>query len=87
MPAFIFSIVDQSGSAPVEMEYEFPDIESAKAEAKSVLGEMAADGLPNIHENLIGIKVFDLGRNLVVEYSLTLKEIDGPGLPPEAGSF
>lgn len=87
MPAFIFSVVDQSGPEPVEMQYDFPDAERAKAEAKAVLEEMAADGLPDINANLIGVKVFDTGRNLIADYSLILNKVDDPPKPPEPGSF
>lgn len=69
------------------MQYDFPDAERAKAEAKAVLEEMAADGLPDINANLIGVKVFDTGRNLIADYSLILNKVDDPPKPPEPGSF
>lgn len=45
MPKFYFQLLDRDGVGATETGYEFASIDAAKAEARRVLAEMAAEGL------------------------------------------
>ena len=46
MSLFYFKTIDNDGTAPGDLPFEFPDLFAAVEEAKHVLAEMALDGLP-----------------------------------------
>jgi hypothetical protein len=46
MERYYFKIQDQDGVLQPDRGFDFLDLQSAKDEAKTLLAEMAADGLP-----------------------------------------
>ncbi|MBZ7927115.1 hypothetical protein LAC81_34730 (plasmid) [Ensifer adhaerens] len=75
MPTFYFRTTDQEGFSAEDRGFDFPDEQTAIAEAKVTLAEMAADGLPQEPISMIGIKVLDQRHVLLVELRLVLEII------------
>ncbi|MEA3534588.1 DUF6894 family protein [Rhizobium sp. CC-YZS058] len=73
MPAFYFSVVDNDGVIGADEAFEFPDLTAAVEQAKTVLGEMALDGLPSAPTNMIEIEVQDSARMPVARMTLELR--------------
>jgi len=57
MASFYFKTIDNDGVLPGDLPFEFPDLESAVIEAKTVLAEMALDGLPTNSDLHLQIEV------------------------------
>ncbi|OWV70164.1 hypothetical protein ATY77_19180 [Rhizobium sp. R634] len=74
MPKFYFQLFDRDGVGS-ETGYEFESIEVAKAEARRVLAEMAAEGLPAPPLNMLSVELFDDSRSPLAEIRLILEEI------------
>ncbi|MBX5165057.1 MULTISPECIES: DUF6894 family protein [unclassified Rhizobium] len=75
MPKFYFELLDRDGVGTTETGYEFASIEAAKAEARRVLAEMAAEGLPSEPLNMLSVELFDESRRPLAEIRLILEEI------------
>lgn len=75
LPTFYFRTTDQEGFSAEDRGFDFPDEQTAIAEAKVTLAEMAADGLPQEPISMIGIKVLDQRHVLLVELRLVLEII------------
>ncbi|WP_064695931.1 DUF6894 family protein [Rhizobium aegyptiacum] len=74
MPKFHFQLFDRDGVG-TETGYEFESVEAAKAEARRVLAEMAAEGLPTAPLNMLSVELFDESRKPIAEIRLVLEEI------------
>ena len=57
--------VARNGVIGADEAFEFPDLTAAVEQAKTVLGEMALDGLPSAPTNMIEIEVQDFGNGAV----------------------
>ncbi|PCK83641.1 hypothetical protein CPT32_28050 [Rhizobium sophoriradicis] len=75
MPKFYFQLFDRDGAGVTETGYEFETVEAAKAEARRVLAEMAAEGLPAAPLNMLSVELFDESRRPLAEIRLILEEI------------
>ena len=75
MPKFYFQLLDGDGVGATETGYEFASIKAAKAEARRVLAEMAAEGLPAEPLNMLSVELFDESRRPLAEIRLILEEI------------
>ena len=80
MPKFYFQLLDGTGQDAVESEFEFDNFEVARSQAKSALGEMAREGLPEDPSNMMSVEILDGDRNPLLEIRLTFDEIWKPGL-------
>nr|WP_210282997.1 hypothetical protein [Rhizobium sp. BK049] len=74
VPKFHFQLFDRDGVG-TETGYEFESVEAAKAEARRVLAEMAAEGLPTAPLNMLSVELFDESRKPLAEIRLILEEI------------
>nr|WP_205923406.1 hypothetical protein [Rhizobium leguminosarum] len=75
VPKFYFQLFDRDGVGATETGYDFDSIEAAKAEARRVLAEMAAEGLPTAPLNMMSVELFDESRRPLAEIRLILEEI------------
>jgi len=75
LPTFYFRTTDQDGFSAEDRGFQFPDEQTAIAEAKVTLAEMAADGLPQEPISMISIQVLDERHVLLVELRLVLEII------------
>ncbi|MCJ9695259.1 hypothetical protein MOV76_27110 [Rhizobium sp. PRIMUS64] len=75
MPKFYFQLFDRDGAGATETGYDFDSIEAAKTEARRVLAEMAAEGLPTAPLNMMSVELFDENRRPLAEIRLILEEI------------
>ncbi|ANP86536.1 DUF6894 family protein [Rhizobium leguminosarum] len=75
MPKFYFQLFDRDGAGATETGYDFDSVEAAKAEARRVLAEMAAEGLPTAPLNMMSVELFDESRRPLAEIRLILEEI------------
>ncbi|RUM21475.1 hypothetical protein EFQ99_26995 [Rhizobium vallis] len=75
MPKFYFRLFDRDGAGATEMGHDFASVEAAMAEARRVLAEMAAEGLPAAPLNMFSVELFDESRKPVTEIRLILEEI------------
>jgi hypothetical protein len=76
MPTYHFQLLDHEGVRPTEMRYEFDSEQAAIEEARTALGEMAADGLPTGDYNMLSVEIFDEQHQPIREIRLILEEID-----------
>ncbi|WP_027664178.1 DUF6894 family protein [Rhizobium leguminosarum] len=74
MPKFYFQLFDRDGAGVTETGYDFESIEVAKAEARRVLAEMAAEGLPAAPLNMMSVELFDESHTPLAEIRLILEE-------------
>ena len=75
MGQFYFKIQDQDGVLQPDRGFEFQDLELAKTEAKTLLAEMALDGLPNEPIDSISVELQDANRVPILTYRLLLEAI------------
>lgn len=75
MPGFHFRIVDRDGIFSTEQAYEFESAEAACRHAKTVLAEMALDGLPGEPVNAYSVRVLDVRRHPIYEIRLKVETI------------
>lgn len=73
MSLFYFKTIDNDGTVPGDLPFEFPDLFAAVEEAKHVLAEMALDGLPQWPGGSLGIEVQNGDRSPIVRQRLELK--------------
>ena len=73
MSAFYFSVVDNDGVIGADEPFEFPSLTAAVEQARTVLAEMALDGLPAAPANMIEIEVQDADRVPVARMTLELR--------------
>ncbi|MGR9170999.1 DUF6894 family protein [Rhizobium sp. KDH_Rht_773_N] len=73
MSHFYFKTMDNDGTIPGDLPFEFPDLFAAVEEAKHVLAEMALDGLPQRPGGTLGIEVQNGDRSAIVRLRLELK--------------
>jgi hypothetical protein len=75
MERYYFKIQDQDGVLQPDRGFEFPDLERAKEEAKTLLAEMALDGLPNEPIDSISVELQDTNRVPILTFRLVLEAI------------
>lgn len=75
MGRYYFKIQDQDGVLQPDRGFDFPDIERAKAEVKTLLAEMAVDGLPNEPVDSIAVELQDENRVPILTLRLVLELI------------
>jgi hypothetical protein len=75
MQRYYFKIQDQDGVLHPDRGFEFPDLERAKEEAKTLLAEMAIDGLPNDPVDCIAVELQDANRVPILTFRLVLEAI------------
>ncbi|UVD55485.1 hypothetical protein NE852_15445 [Rhizobium sp. Pop5] len=75
MPKFYFRLFDRDGAGATEMGHDFASVEVEKSEARRILAEMAAEGLPSAPLNMFSVELFDESRKPVTEIRLILEEI------------
>jgi hypothetical protein len=75
MERYYFKIQDQDGVLQPDRGFEFADIEKAKDEARTLLAEMAIDGLPNEPLDSITVELQDANRVPIVTFRLVLEAI------------
>lgn len=75
MGQFYFKIQDQDGVLQPDRGFEFEHLEQAKNEARTLLAEMALDGLPNEPVDSISVELQDANRVPILTYRLLLEAI------------
>ncbi|MCQ4634944.1 hypothetical protein J2Y63_006793 [Shinella sp. BE166] len=75
MERFYFKIQDQDGVLQPDRGFEFSDLQRAKEEAKTLLAEMAVDGLPNEPVDSISVELQDANRVPILTFRLVLEAI------------
>lgn len=75
MERYYFKIQDQDGVLQPDRGFEFENLERAKEEARTLLAEMAIDGLPNEPVDSISVELQDANRVPVVTFRLVLEAI------------
>ncbi len=75
MGRYYFKTQDHDGVLQPDRAFEFPDLEGAKEEARTLLAEMAMDGLPREPVDSISVELQDGGRVPIVTYRLVLEVI------------
>lgn len=75
MPGFHFRIVDRDGIFSTEQAYQFESADAACRHAKTVLAEMALDGLPGEPVNAYSVQVLDARRHVIYEVRLKVEII------------
>lgn len=75
MERFYFKIQDQDGVLQPDRGFEFSDLQSAKEEAKTLLAEMAVDGLPKKPVDSISVELQDANRVPILTFRLVLESI------------
>lgn len=75
MPGFHFRIVDRDGIFSTEQAYQFENADAACRHAKTVLAEMALDGLPGEPVNAYSVQVLDAQRHAIYEVRLKVEII------------
>ena len=75
MKRFYFKIQDQDGVLHPDRGFEFEDLKQAKEEARTLLAEMAVDGLPNEPIDSIAVELQDAHRVPILTYRLVLEII------------
>nr|WP_298096262.1 hypothetical protein [uncultured Shinella sp.] len=75
MERYYFKIQDQDGVLQPDRGFEFPDLARAKEEARTLLAEMAIDGLPNEPIDSISVELQDANRVPILTFRLVLEAI------------
>ncbi len=75
MGRFYFKIQDQDGVLQPDRDFDFVDLEQAKGEARTLLAEMAIDGLSNEPIDSISVELQDANRVPIVTFRLVLESI------------
>ena len=75
MAQYYFKIQDQEGVLQPDRGFEFPDLERAKEEARTLLAEMAIDGLPKEPVDSISVELQDPNRVPIITFRLVLEAI------------
>jgi hypothetical protein len=75
MEKYYFKIQDQDGVLQPDRGFEFPDLDHAKEEARTLLAEMAVDGLPNEPVDSISVELQDANRVPILTFRLVLEAI------------
>jgi len=79
MGRYYFKIQDHDGVLQPDRAFEFPDLQHAKEEAKTLLAEMALDGLPWEPVDSISVELQDGSRLPILTFRLVLQiEMHGP---------
>ncbi len=73
MDTFYFDIADNDGILPIDQGFEFGDVKHAFIEAKTVLAEMAMDGLPSNPTNALAVQVRDGHHKTIAQVALRLE--------------
>jgi hypothetical protein len=73
MGRYYFNIQDQDGVLQPDRGFDFPDFEGAKEQAKTLLAEMALDGLPRKPVDSIAVELQDANRVPVLTMRLVLE--------------
>ncbi|MCR6501995.1 hypothetical protein MUO32_23450 [Shinella sp. CPCC 101442] len=79
MGRFYFKIQDQDGVLQPDRGFDFENLDEAKGEAKTLLAEMAIDGLPNEPIDTISVELQDANRVPIVTFRLVLEAIPHGG--------
>lgn len=75
MERYYFKIQDQDGVLQPDRGFEFADLKRAKEEARTLLAEMAIDGLPNEPIDSISVELQDAHRVPILTFRLVLEAI------------
>jgi hypothetical protein len=75
MPRFYVQAIGASSTQPVEISYDFDDVDAAKAEARAILAQMATGGLPSPPLEMISVGLFDEHHRPIFEIRLIVEEI------------
>lgn len=75
MERYYFKIQDQDGVLQPDRGFDFLDLQTAKREAKTLLAEMAVDGLPNDPVDSISVELQDADRVPILTFRLVLEAI------------
>lgn len=79
MAKFYFNISDNDGMTGGDLPYEYPTLADAVAQAKTVLSEMALDGIPRDDGSRLAVEVVDMDRRPLVTVSIVLRIDRAPG--------
>lgn len=75
MEKYYFKIQDQDGVLQPDRGFAFSGLEQAKEEARTLLAEMAIDGLPNEPVDSISVELQDANRVPIMTLRLVLETI------------
>jgi len=75
MAKFYFKIQDQEDVLQPDRSFDFPGLEEAEREAKSLLAEMAVDGLPKGTLNTLSVELQDHNRVPLMTVRLVMEVI------------
>ncbi len=73
MTKFHFRTTDLDAIWQDEQGYDFPDLPTALAQAKRLLGEMAIDGLPENSGGALKVELFNADRVSIATVALELR--------------
>ncbi|MDB5524528.1 MAG: hypothetical protein JWM58_2291 [Rhizobium sp.] len=76
MTTFYIQALGRDLNGPVEAILDCSTIDDAKAEARRVLAEIAAGGLPKNPMDMLSVELFDVDHRPIMEVRLILEEID-----------
>ena len=73
----IYTFVCVVGSDVVDggPEREFNDLNDARAEARALLGKLAAHALSTRDVDMVSVEIFDTAKNPIAELLLTFEDI------------
>ncbi|MBO9098411.1 MULTISPECIES: DUF6894 family protein [Rhizobium] len=72
MAKFYFNISDNEGFSAGDAPFEYPTLTAAIDQAKSVLAEMAIDGIPEGNGRRLSVEVANDRRQPVVRFTIVL---------------
>ncbi|CAK7255046.1 hypothetical protein KYK30_18730 [Shinella yambaruensis] len=75
MGRYYFKIQDQDGVLQPDRGFDFENLAQAREEAKTLLAEMAIDGLPNEPIDSISVELQDANRVPIITFRLILEAI------------
>ncbi|WP_337181008.1 hypothetical protein [Shinella sp.] len=75
MERYYFKIQDQDGGLQPDRGFDFPNLERAKEQARTLLAEMALDGLPKEPIDSIAVELQDANRVPILTMRLVLEAI------------
>lgn len=73
MATFYFNIMDSDGLTQGDFPYEYATLAEAVSQAKTVLSEMALDGIPRDDGSRLSVEVVDGSRHPLVTVSIELR--------------
>lgn len=77
MAKFYFNTRDNDGMTPGDWPFDYPSLTAAIEQAKTVLAEMALDGIPDGNGRCLSVEVEDGNHRPIVTVSIELK-VDYP---------